>query len=538
MNTTPMVPTYYVGRPDGSFSAASPQPVLIGAPEEGAAFEWIYTSLMDKGETRMAEAVHFLIGTRKIALEDARFQSARMPVGWVPLTITHHGDGPEEVAYGPKIMMDRLAQWLDRYFVQIIASRAQAARKPEPTRWHDLKSDPDVFAAVMDGRKTNEIRANDRDFQVGDGLVLRETRHAGQAMREGMPLEYTGRVCRRVVTHVQTGYGLPDGLAVLSLDQVRSCVHPSWSVDEDGACTVCGSADHAAVVPAQSVADQALAALRENHQHHQDHDDHDGYPGSDLEATNLAAIAALEARPATQHPDNVTVKSAAGDQWSVDPKWAPALQAVLDGKPATSLAKAIHVEAVAEVGRIDHDDGSDEPTLDWLIEGGIYALPAGSILLCADTPITDDTGRGDVYTSPQALSHAHIEPTKEQEKALRDATLYGTGVLVDGKHMPLNEVTIAWPKARDVGRLGDMSPTGHIRVGLDSDNDVYVSLWDTDGGASVEFCNGVNGGGKSPRTRAALIALMVAMEADNAECPSRDWWAQRGAPKTQEGGAA
>lgn len=87
---------------------------------------------------------------------------------------------------------------------------------------------------------------------------------------------------------------------------------------------------------------------------------------------------------------------------------------------------------------------------------------------------------------------------------------------------------IQWPKARDVGRIGDMSPSAHMRVGFDSDNDVFVSVWDERGGGSIEFCNpGGGGGGQSSRTRMALIALMVAMEADNAEKPSRDWWAIR-----------
>lgn len=83
------------------------------------------------------------------------------------------------------------------------------------------------------------------------------------------------------------------------------------------------------------------------------------------------------------------------------------------------------------------------------------------------------------------------------------------------------------PNARDVGRYGDMSQQAHLRVGIDNENDVYVSVWDERAGASVEFCVPGSGGGKSPRTREALIALMVAIEQDNAECPSRDWWARR-----------
>lgn len=83
---------------------------------------------------------------------------------------------------------------------------------------------------------------------------------------------------------------------------------------------------------------------------------------------------------------------------------------------------------------------------------------------------------------------------------------------------------ITWPARRDVARLEDMSPEGHLRVALDADNDVLVEVFDADSRcfASVEFCNpGGGGGGQSRHTRLALIALMRAIEADNAERPSR-----------------
>jgi hypothetical protein len=75
---------------------------------------------------------------------------------------------------------------------------------------------------------------------------------------------------------------------------------------------------------------------------------------------------------------------------------------------------------------------------------------------------------------------------------------------------------VAWPKGRDLFLRDDMGK-GQLRVMFDGDNDVIVAIWPHDKpSASVEFCNGFNGGGKSLETRKALIALMCAMERDGA----------------------
>lgn len=83
---------------------------------------------------------------------------------------------------------------------------------------HVLKADPIPFSDVLEGRKHAEVRKDDRDFQVGDTLRLRETESGAAAMLAlNLPLVYTGRECDRRITHVQRGYGLPDGVVVLSL---------------------------------------------------------------------------------------------------------------------------------------------------------------------------------------------------------------------------------------------------------------------------------------------------------------------------------
>lgn len=83
---------------------------------------------------------------------------------------------------------------------------------------HELKTDPEVFQAIYDGRKKFEIRNNDRCFMEDDDLILRETVYTGEEMRQGMPLLYTGRGYEFHVNYVLRGpiYGLQEGWVIMS----------------------------------------------------------------------------------------------------------------------------------------------------------------------------------------------------------------------------------------------------------------------------------------------------------------------------------
>ena len=83
---------------------------------------------------------------------------------------------------------------------------------------HELKSDPEVFQANLDGRKRWEIRFNDRGFKVGDKLLLKETQFSGEEMKAGKPLIYTGSQIHFPVGYIMRGpaYGLKEGWVIMS----------------------------------------------------------------------------------------------------------------------------------------------------------------------------------------------------------------------------------------------------------------------------------------------------------------------------------
>lgn len=81
---------------------------------------------------------------------------------------------------------------------------------------HELKILPPYFEAVIDGRKTFEIRKDDRGFQAGDTVTLREYDPA--KVQIGTPKEwgYTRREYKAKIGYV-TAYEQQPGYVVFSL---------------------------------------------------------------------------------------------------------------------------------------------------------------------------------------------------------------------------------------------------------------------------------------------------------------------------------
>lgn len=86
---------------------------------------------------------------------------------------------------------------------------------------HELKCDPIPFGYLKSGIKKSEVRKDDRDYQVGDTLLIREY----------VAKKYYGEILAEI-THIQRGYGLPEEIAVLSLNPIayRDNADGTWTI--------------------------------------------------------------------------------------------------------------------------------------------------------------------------------------------------------------------------------------------------------------------------------------------------------------------
>lgn len=77
---------------------------------------------------------------------------------------------------------------------------------------HHIKTHPKPFDAIRKGIKTFEIRVNDRDYKVGDLLILDEYNP-----KTG---KYTGNILTREVIYILEGgqYGIETGYVAMSIN--------------------------------------------------------------------------------------------------------------------------------------------------------------------------------------------------------------------------------------------------------------------------------------------------------------------------------
>lgn len=82
---------------------------------------------------------------------------------------------------------------------------------------HELKTWPEAFDAVAGGRKTWEIRLDDRGFKLGDTVVL--CRYDPD-LRGG---QYTGERCQKRVGFMLRGpdFGIPSGFVIFTLEPIE-----------------------------------------------------------------------------------------------------------------------------------------------------------------------------------------------------------------------------------------------------------------------------------------------------------------------------
>jgi hypothetical protein len=83
----------------------------------------------------------------------------------------------------------------------------------KPLRTHTLKTWPEYFKAVASGAKSFEVRLHDRDFRVGDTLILQEYDPQVRA--------FTGQTHTATVTYLLPGgdFGVASNYCVMGLSR-------------------------------------------------------------------------------------------------------------------------------------------------------------------------------------------------------------------------------------------------------------------------------------------------------------------------------
>lgn len=132
--------------------------------------------------------------------------------------------GPTRSALASDVIPSTRSKQLEASMIQETTSRDNDARAGERFSGmsrgsthveHRLKCWPEFFAAIVSGRKTHDLRrADDRDFRVGDTLLLEEFDPKAE--------HYTGRKTKVRITYI-TSADSPCALSVFAL-------HPDFCI--------------------------------------------------------------------------------------------------------------------------------------------------------------------------------------------------------------------------------------------------------------------------------------------------------------------
>lgn len=81
---------------------------------------------------------------------------------------------------------------------------------------HALKTWPEFYGSIVDGSKPFELRKNDRNFQLGDRLLIQEY--------DPVTKQYTGKECEKRIGYILRGaerFGLKKDYVILGLETIE-----------------------------------------------------------------------------------------------------------------------------------------------------------------------------------------------------------------------------------------------------------------------------------------------------------------------------
>lgn len=99
---------------------------------------------------------------------------------------------------------------------------------------HELKILPQYFNEVKYKKKSFELRKNDRDFKVGDILILKEfnPNKEYETIEDGVYSNFSGKkVLRQVIYILKNTEGLNNNYVILGIKSIDSDIELEWKSD-------------------------------------------------------------------------------------------------------------------------------------------------------------------------------------------------------------------------------------------------------------------------------------------------------------------